>query len=364
MRLLPALALALLVVVPSAEGQKTRTSHAASVSLKSTRRSHDASKVSVTSRTPQRDTEAMSVGEHEVVLAGVRFWYRVAGTGQPGDAPLVFLHGGPGYNSYSFAALEGPRLERSQRVVYYDQRGAGRSERPWTAHYALDTLVEDVEALRRALGVPKIAVLGHSFGGITALEYAARYPDRVSKLVLAAALSDGPATCRVHTDRLARLYPQEYTRVAADTAWQKAAPRACFDWEIRALGNAGFEAFNNQGIFPDSLVRRRMDSVDATSGLRNTGEQQRALFRAGLFEHRFEGHAQLVMPTLIVIGGQDNAIGVAPQRALAAMLPDVRVVEYPRAGHFMYLDEPARFTRDVAGFLATKRSERVRHSRE
>lgn len=301
-----------------------------------------------------RESPAMRTGEHEVVLNGVRIWYRVAGKGRPGDPPLVFLHGGPGYNSHSFAALAGPRLESSLRVIYYDQRGAGRSERPWTGRYDLDTLVEDVETLRRALGARAIALLGHSFGGLLALEYAARYPDRVSRLVLAGALSDGPATCRVHLERLARLHPQEHARVAADTEWQKGAPRSCLDWEMRALGTAGFEAFNAGGIFPDSLVRRRMDSADALSGLRNTGEQQRALFRAGLFDHRFAGHGRLAMPVLVVIGGQDHAIGPAPQRMLAAVLRDVRVVEYERAGHFMYLDEPKRFAREVVGFLREK----------
>jgi proline iminopeptidase len=302
-------------------------------------------------RKKPKPSDALRTGEHEVVLGGVRFWYRVAGTGKKDRPPLVFLHGGPGYNSYSFAALEGRRLERSLRVVYYDQRGAGRSERPWTGHYALDTLVEDVESLRRILSVPKIALMGHSFGGMLALEYAARYPARVSKLVLAGALADGPATCATHLERLKRLHPTEYARVAADTAWQKASPRACIDWESRALGGAGFEAFNTQGIFPDSMVRKRMDSVDAASGLRNTGEQQRALFRAGLLDHRFTGQAQLTMPTLVIIGRQDYAIGTMPQRMLAAALPKVRVVEYERAGHFMYLDEPRRFTHDVVSFL-------------
>jgi proline iminopeptidase len=127
---------------------------------------------------------------------------------------------------------------------------------------------------------------------------------------------------------------------------------------MRALGSAGFEAFNAGGIFPDSLVRRRMDSVDALSGLRNTGEQQRALFRAGLFDHRFAGHARLTMPVLVLIGGQDQAIGLAPQRMLSAVLQDVRVVEYERAGHFMYLDEPRRFAREVVGFLREKKTRR------
>src|SRR2546423_10597727 len=92
--------------------------------------------------TPATD-DGLRTGEHNVVLNGVRVWYRVAGNASSTVQPLVFLHGGPGYNSHSFSVFAGPRLEQALRVVYYDERGSGRSERPWTGHYQLDTLVED-----------------------------------------------------------------------------------------------------------------------------------------------------------------------------------------------------------------------------
>src|SRR5439155_24487222 len=87
-------------------------------------------------------------GPHQVVVNNVRLWYRVAGRAVPGVPPVVFLHGGPGQGSYHFAALVGPSLERSLRMVYFDQRGSGNSERPWTGEYSMATLVEDIEGLR------------------------------------------------------------------------------------------------------------------------------------------------------------------------------------------------------------------------
>src|SRR2546422_1269440 len=125
-------------------------------------------------------------GPHQVVVNNVRLWYRVAGRPAAGVPPVVFLHGGPGQGSYHFAALVGPYLERSLRMVYFDQRGSGNSERPWTGEYSMATLVEDIEGLRRELGVPQIALIGHSFGGTLALEYAAAYPTRVARLVIVA----------------------------------------------------------------------------------------------------------------------------------------------------------------------------------
>src|SRR6266568_3652802 len=72
-------------------------------------------------------TPGLRDGPHNVVINGVRLWYRVAGASAAGVPPVVFLHGGPGQGSYHFAALAGPYLERSLRLVYFDQRGSGRS---------------------------------------------------------------------------------------------------------------------------------------------------------------------------------------------------------------------------------------------
>lgn len=293
---------------------------------------------------------ALRDGPHDMVVNGVRLWYRIAGDGSAEAPPVLFLHGGPGYNSHSFAVLAGPRLERGLRMIYLDQRGCGRSERPWTGQYSLDTLVADIEAFRVALGVPRISVIGHSFGGTLALEYAAAHPDHVARMVLVSAAADLPSACQARAAWLATHYPAEFARARAavgpDTAAQDCA------LAFRALSGEAFVAYNNAVMFPDSLLRVRQDSVDAASGLRNTGELSRALFDGGLLTYRFAPHAErLTMPVLVLAGRCDSAIGLDPQRALAGMLANARFEEYERGGHFLYLDEPERFARDVTAFL-------------
>jgi len=88
---------------------------------------------------------AMSPGPHEIVLNGARHYDRIGGTATGGTPPVVFLHGGPGQGSAHFDALAGPFMERELRMVYFDQRGSGGSERPASGDYALSTLVEDIE---------------------------------------------------------------------------------------------------------------------------------------------------------------------------------------------------------------------------
>lgn len=279
----------------------------------------------------------------------MRLWYCVAGHGSAEAPPVLFLHGGPGYNSHSFAVLAGPRLERGLRMIYLDQRGCGRSERPWTGQYSLDTLVADIEALRMALGVPQISVIGHSFGGTLALEYTAAHPDRVERLVLVSAAADLPAACHARVTWLAAHFPADLERARAAAATSAAAQDCALAFST--LSGRAFVAYNNAVMFPDSLLRVRQDSVDAAGGLRNTGELARALFDGGLLTYRFSHPAQLTMPVLVLAGRGDSAIGLEPQRALAGMLSNARFEEYERGGHFLYLDDPDRFARDVITFL-------------
>jgi proline iminopeptidase len=284
-----------------------------------------------------------------LIVDGVRLWYCVAGNGAPGAPPVVFLHGGPGQGSYHFAALSGPTLEPSLRLVYFDQRGSGRSERPWTGDYSLPTLIEDIEALRRALGVSQIALVAHSFGSALALEYAAKYPERVSRIVIFDGISDVPASGRSQCERLAQVNPQAYARSAANGK-APGDPAECS--VTRALSGRELTAFFRASMFPDSTTATQLDSVYAASGLRNTGELSAALFnKGGMGQWQFAAHERLVMPVLVIAGRHDHQVGVEPQRELARKVPNGRLLVYDESGHYPNLDEPARFARDVVAFI-------------
>jgi proline iminopeptidase len=289
---------------------------------------------------------ALEPGEHQRILNGVRLYYRIAGEPPPGRAPVLFLHGGPGYNSYSFARVMGARLEQARRMVYLDQRGCGRSERPWDRSYSLAVLVEDVEALRQALGVERWVLLGHSFGGTLALEYAARYPERVAGLVLVGGLSDAPASFAVWKRELERLHPGRLTETAS------AEDGSDYTRVMQALRGLDTQAFFHQLQFRDDASRQRQEVLDAESGLRNTGELSQALFSQELLTYRFSAHARLATVPALLIGGRfDRAIGVENMKALAQALPRASFLEYEQSAHFPYLEEAERFERDVRTFL-------------
>src|SRR5919112_61870 len=164
--------------------------------------------------------EGLRAGPHEVALNGVRHFYRVGGRADTTVPPVVFLHGGPGQGSEHFDALAGPAMERELRMVYFDQRGSGKSERP----------------------------------------------------------------------------------ARGDTMTSDGKRRSDCDLEFRALRGADRDRYNTELMFPDPAVEKRMDSVNAALGIRNTGELSRAQFAAGLLQYRFAAFDRLTMPVLIISG--------------------------------------------------------------
>jgi len=288
----------------------------------------------------------LSPGPHEFSADGVRLWYRVAG--RSAGVPLVFLHGGPGQGSQTFQAVGGPELEKTHRLVYLDQRGAGRSDRPKDlAKYSMNILIEDVERLRRHLGVPKIALLGHSFGTQLALEYAARYPQHVAALVLAAATPHLARSLDIRCERLAREDPEAFAR-AREGVREGALPRCN---TMRAYSGDAFTAFRIGNLFPDPETARRVEELDAANGLGGTHEVSAALFQQGLLQYRFDKADQVHAPVLVIAGGKDYQAAMEPQRDLVKALPKGQLIEYPAGGHFMFVEDPTRFARDVAAFL-------------
>jgi proline iminopeptidase len=291
---------------------------------------------------------SLQAGDHHAVINGVRLWYRVAG--RRSGIPVVYLHGGPGQGSQSFARFAGPHLERDHRMVYLDQRGAGRSERPWNNAYSIDLLVEDLEQLRRAWRVPRIAVIGHSFGTVLAMEYGARYPDRVSHVVLAASVPDVQAAWEVQCSRLERTDPAAYSRAVAA---QKPGRSARCNMTAAYEGERAGEMMTSF-MFPNPATAQQLKAADEEGGLRNTGVVGSAIFSQGFLTYRFSRAADLRAPVLVIAGTRDLQAVAEPQRALVQSVQKGRMLEYDGAGHFMWVEQPERFARDVSTFLRSR----------
>ncbi len=114
----------------------------------------------------------------QMPIRGVSLFVEVIGHG----VPLVLMHGGPALDYTTMLPLQ--VLADQFTLVFYDHRCNGHSEGAEVSSMTMENLTADADALRQALGFDKWAVLGHSFGGNVALEYALRYPQHISHLVL------------------------------------------------------------------------------------------------------------------------------------------------------------------------------------
>lgn len=297
--------------------------------------------------TPQATAAQLHPAGDYAVVNGIRLWYESEGSGPP----LILVPAGPGVPHGYFHPYMSP-LSKNYRVIYYDAFGTGKSDR---AHgeqrysFALD--VENLEGLRKALGLPKISILGHSYGGLVALAYAIRYPDAVNKLILADS-SWGGEMSEAHRENglheLQNQYPETYDRL---TKLHEKGFHSCSKEYREAddsppgfllfYDNSNFQKLIKTGEPPESAVLCAIDGDDGD-------------FVAGPEMAKLDFHRQLKdlkMPALIVAGRFDR--GMLPRYALKfkTYAPQVHLVLFEKSGHFPFIEETERFIQAVMDFL-------------
>jgi proline iminopeptidase len=272
-------------------------------------------------------------------IRDVSLFVKVIGHG----VPLVLMHGGPGSDHNTMLPLR-PLADR-YTLVFYDHRCNGRSERAAVSSMIWENLTADADALRQALGFDRWAVLGHSFGGMVALEYALRYPQNLSHLLLV-------DTC-------------------GDTRWvQQKAPEVLAQ---RGFGPDKVETarrFFNGEIAPNEMMPAMLKLAKAYYYDLNALQLVRDLFLGLRIKSRPEalifGYSQLLkgwtvmdrlgeikVPTLVMAGRDDFQFPPEHQAELAAGIANARLEIIERAGHNAPTERPAEVIAAVRHFMAT-----------
>src|SRR5512140_1439925 len=167
-----------------------------------------------------------------IAVRDVSLYVEVVGRGYP----LLVMHGGPGGDHCTMLDLRKGADEL--KLVFYDHRCNGRSTGAPVSSMTWENLTADADALREKLGFEKWAVLGHSFGGYVALEYALRYPDRLSHLVLLDSGGDSRWPQEYGPELLARRgFPPKTVRLARRFLNGQIEPREFFP-SLMKLGSA------------------------------------------------------------------------------------------------------------------------------
>jgi pimeloyl-ACP methyl ester carboxylesterase len=269
---------------------------------------------------------------------GTRLAYRLSGEGDP----LVVLPGGPMRASAYLGDLGG--LDRHRRLALPDLRGTGASEVPADpASYRCDRLVDDVEALRLELGLDRMDLLGHSAGGSLAMLYAARYPERVARLVLITATPWALGMPTTAEDRLAA------ARLRADEPWFAEAFPAFDGW---LAGECDYDP----AVLP--FFYGRWDATAAAHAARDEAETNEEAADRYHSEGAYDppatraALARLTAPVLVLAGELDGGPRPGLARRAAAVFPHAEVVVQPGGGHYPWLDDPGWFADRVAAFLS------------
>jgi proline iminopeptidase len=275
-----------------------------------------------------------------ISIRDVSLFVDVVGRGHP----LVLMHGGPGADHYTMLPFR--RSKDRFTLVFYDHRCNGRSTGAPVSSMTWDNLTADADALRQKLGFDKWVVLGHSFGGQVALEYALRYPDSLSHLVLLDTGGDSRWSQQNAADLLAkRGYSPEKVELVRRWFNGEFAPNEMF----RILLRIGDAYYHHPSIW---LLARKM-----IQGGWRTKMRPEALIFAG--RHLLKGWTvmdrlgEITVPTLVMAGRDDFVFPPEHQLELAAGIPDARLRIIERAGHSPHLEQPTEVMEAIRDFIGT-----------
>ena len=282
-------------------------------------------------------------------LRGTELYFDVEGAGLVPDGPIMreklpafIIHGGPGSDHSGFKPALSPLAEQLQ-LVYFDHRGQGRSARGDPARYTLDDNVEDMEALRRHLGLGPFVSIGTSYGGMVAMAHAARYPAAVSHLVLAVTAAHAGFIDRAQQIVAARGTPEQH-RVTA-TLWAGAfrSPE-----EVQAFYEIMGPLYSTK-FRPEDAAAVRGRATPATEPLNRAFGPGGTLRGMDLRPEL----PRITAPTLILGGRHDWICAPEFSEELHALIPGSRLAIFEHSSHSLRVDEPERLVAEILAFTAT-----------
>ena len=302
---------------------------------------------------PQTSPAVYPMQEGFVDAHGVMIYYTTVGRG----APLLIVHGGPGASHDYFLPYLLP-LARSNRLIFIDERGSGRSQKLENPRgYTVGNMVEDVEDVRQALKLGKVTLLGHSYGGVLAQAYALRYQRNLSHLILC---STFPSTQQMN-EVLSRIKQQmaPELRQRIDDLEQAGLFGHGKDYEKNRYTNDYMIAAWGEGYFPFLYQNNPDPNYDPVANGVMAWDLYREMWGSH-GEYVIDGNLESVeyvdrlsnikVPTLIMAGDHDEC-DPSLSREMHDKIAGSKLVILPKSGHMTFVDQPGMFVEAVRSFL-------------
>ena len=261
-------------------------------------------------------------------INGVELAYDLQGAGEP----LVLIHGAQGDQSM-FAGIA-PAFANQFRVLTFDQRGSGLSEKP-DMEFSMALLADDTAALMEHVGFASAHIIGVSMGGMIAQEFALRHPHKVRSLVLGCTTPGGPKAVRIGGEALTTAYsteplsPEERGRALAEAAF-----------------TTGYIAQHPE-IIPAMIEARRQRPLDPVA----LSHRMKAAYAHDAYDRL----PHIACPTLVITGKDDVLISWEYSRILAERIPGAKLVLLEPAGHVFWLEQPEQSRAAIMAFLQEQR---------
>jgi proline iminopeptidase len=281
---------------------------------------------------------------------GARLWYESEGSGQP----LILISGGPGI-SHDYFHPYFSALRDSYRIIYFDAFGRGKSDRAKDrSEYTLARDVEDVEGLRKALGLGKINLLGHSYGGVVAQSYALRFPDSVRRLMLVDTLFSAEmwqANDDNSNHELRNQFPETWEKIQQVRA--QGFNTCSKEYQDVSDVSPAFLMFYNASTFEKLMHSDGSVNNDVYCAI--TGDDADFLVSSdmGRFDFRLD-LKKLTIPTLILTGRYDRVAIPRWTVQYKRYAPQAQFVMFEKSGHFPFIEETDETLRILREFLQKK----------
>lgn len=272
-----------------------------------------------------------------ILVGDVSLHVKVMGEGYP----LLLMHGGPGMDHNAMHALE--PLAKNFKLILYDHRCNGRSQGAAVHTMTWQNLTADAEGLRQALNIEEWAVLGHSFGGMVALEYALRFPGSLSRLLL---LDTGGDSWWVRENAARVLAKRGFSQRTVRTAerfYKGAITTAEFLPSVRRLSTAYYHKIRPLNLLRDIRVGMRIQTRPEALIF---GYSQ--LLKEWTVMDRLE---EINVPTLVLAGRDDFQFPPEHQALLAAGIAGAELEIVERAGHNAHSERTLDVLKAIEQFM-------------
>ncbi len=277
----------------------------------------------------------------DIITNGIRMHYVIQGEG-----PLVvLLHGFPEF-WYSWRHQILFLAEQGYTVVAPDLRGYNDSDKPRTG-YDVPTLLRDIEGLIKGLGQEKAIIVGHDWGGALAWVFAMRYPQMTQRLIV---LNAPHPWALMRELRTLKQLSKSWYIFFFQIPW---LPEAILSYNhAEVIGRAIYESAVQKSAFPPNVLLKYQAAMSKPGAMTAALNYYRAAFRRGAYTST-GGRTQTIIhvPTLLIWGEQDVALGINLTRNLEQWVPRIQVRRIPDSGHWVQQEQPDEVNNLMAAFL-------------